>query len=742
MRSIWTSCLIGLSVLGCRPDWEEDVKYLDPEETGSAGDDTAASGDTGEPDDDPEDTGDPNNDPEDTGEPKDDPVDTGEPKDDPEPVDEDGDGFSVDEDCDDGNAEISPAASEICDGIDNDCDGEIDESDALDPSTWWLDADGDGYGDETASTASCETPEGYVEPGDADCDDTDSTVNPGASEVCDGVDNDCDGYVDDADPDVSGLTTWYIDYDSDGAGSDSYTVEACEAPSGYVSADDDCDDTDSSAFPGGTEVCDGADNDCDGDVDEDEATDASTWYTDADSDGYGDPATADVECEAPSGTVADDTDCDDTDATVYPGAPELHDSQDNDCDGDSDEDLWIGTGADGDLSVAIDTDLSIDASGSRSEPDAVAYALSAINGTSLALEEDADGIEAADEVLIINLQGSTTLYAAVGTYEFASVASASGDTLELEEALSEIYGETDNADLSDQVIIVQRVPNYTDVEVLSGAILSTSTWDGETGGVLAFRATGTVWVEDGGSIDVSELGYAAGDTGTCNNCDAFQGESIGGEGIGDEYGGTYNESIGGYLANLGGGGANITGGGGAYGEGATPGDAWYPGTFTAPEAGEEYGEAELEQIFFGSGGGGVWNGGSDAVDEDPGPGGDGGGIVYIGAGSLVLDGESAITATGGTTEHWAWGTWTYGAGGGAGGSVYLVADEVELAADSVDAVGGLGQGDYTRIGGDGGEGRVRIDCSSCNGFAQGSADAESALNDAAEPTPGHSESPE
>jgi len=259
---------------------------------------------------------------------------------------------------------------------------------------------------------------------------------------------------------------------------------------------------------------------------------------------------------------------------------------------------------------------------------------------------------------------------------------------------------------------------------------------------LAFRAAGTVWVEDGSRIDLSELGYAAGDTGTCNNCDAFQGESLGGEGIGDEYGDIYNESIGGYLANLGGGGANITGGGGEYGGGATAGDAWFPGVYTAPEPGEEYGEVDLEQIFFGSGGGGVWNGGTDEVDEDPGPGGGGGGILYIGAGSLVLDGASAIVASGGTTEHWASGSWTYGAGGGAGGSVFLKADSVELAADSIDAQGGLGQSDYTRVGGDGGAGRVRIDCSLCNGYLQGSSDAETALDDAAEPSPGHSESPE
>ncbi len=84
---------------------------------------------------------------------------------------------------------------------------------------------------------------------------------------------------------------------------------------------------------------------------------------------------------------------------------------------------------------------------------------------------------------------------------------------------------------------------------------------------------------------------------------------------------------------------------------------------------------------------------------------------------------------------------TYGAGGGAGGSVFLIAEEVDLAADSIDAQGGWGEDTHTRVGGDGGDGRVRIDCNSCNGFSHGSSDANDALDDAAEPDPGYSGTP-
>ena len=359
-----------------------------------------------------------------------------------------------------------------------------------------------------------------------------STVHPAADERCNGIDDDCDDLIDDDDLNLIDATTWYIDYDSDGYGSSSYTADACDAPSGFVASDDDCDDTDGS---------------------------------------------------------------------VYPSATELYDSQDNDCDGDTDEDMWTGTGSDGSLSVTVDTDLSIDASGSRSDPDAIVYELESIDESTLTLAANADGIGAGDEVIVINLQGSSSRNDAVGTYEFASVVSVSADEIELADSLNHVFGENDNSDLTDQIVVVQRVPHYTDVDIYAGTTLTTSSWDGQSGAVLAFRATGTVWVEDGGSINVSALGYAGGDTGPNDNEDGYQGESFGGEGIGGASSATspaYNESIAGYLSNFGGGGSNVTGGGGEYGGGATGGDAWYPGIYTAPDAGIEYGDAELDQLFM------------------------------------------------------------------------------------------------------------------------------------------------
>ncbi|MFT5684682.1 MAG: hypothetical protein ACI8RZ_005626 [Myxococcota bacterium] len=237
-------------------------------------------------------------------------------------------------DCNDGDAAISPDAEEVCDGVDNDCDGITDEDDASDAVTWYEDDDGDGYGDATDATLACNQPSGHVA-SDTDCDDSDSAINPGATEVCDGDDNDCDGTTDEDDADDA--LTWYEDDDGDGYGDANDATLACDQPSGHVSDDTDCDDADSNNHPGADEYCDGDDNDCDGTIDEDDAVDTESWFADDDGDGFGDPDSTTDACDAPSGHVADNTDCDDAESTTNPDAAEVCDEIDNDCDGDIDE---------------------------------------------------------------------------------------------------------------------------------------------------------------------------------------------------------------------------------------------------------------------------------------------------------------------------------------------------------------------------------------------------------------------
>ncbi|MFT5681709.1 MAG: hypothetical protein ACI8RZ_002615 [Myxococcota bacterium] len=250
-------------------------------------------------------------------------------------------GYAADPgDCDDADGAISPNATEVCDDLDNDCDGDAD-SDAIDQATFYADDDGDGFGDASDTTDSCDAPSGTVSDA-TDCDDTDSAVNPDAAEVCNSVDDDCNGWTDADDPGLTDGTTYYIDYDGDGYGDASYTVTECDVPTGYVDNADDCDDTEETALPGGSEICDALDNDCNGTVD-DSASDAPTWYEDADGDGYGAAGTDIEECEAPSSHVDNDDDCDDTDATAYPGADETwYDDVDSDCDGTLDPDPCDG----------------------------------------------------------------------------------------------------------------------------------------------------------------------------------------------------------------------------------------------------------------------------------------------------------------------------------------------------------------------------------------------------------------
>ncbi len=177
-------------------------------------------------------------------------------------VDADGDGYSSDEDCNDSNSTIYPGATEICDYLDNDCDGTVDEDDAEDSVTWYLDADGDGYGDSSNSTQSCHEPTGYVYY-DTDCDDSNAAINPGALEYCDGIDNNCDGTIDE--DSAMDAVTWYLDTVGDGYGDESSTAQACNQPTGYVGDNTDCDDSESLANPGVEEICnDWIDNDCDG----------------------------------------------------------------------------------------------------------------------------------------------------------------------------------------------------------------------------------------------------------------------------------------------------------------------------------------------------------------------------------------------------------------------------------------------------------------------------------------------
>ena len=234
----------------------------------------------------------------------------------------DADGYSAEEDCDDENPDIFPGAEEICDGVDNDCNDEVDEGVLL---TFYEDADGDGYGAADQPVEACEASDSTAD-SDQDCDDDSADVYPGAPEddCADPTDYNCDGSVQ------------YGDADSDG-------WAACE----------DCNDADAAINPGSEELCDGLDNDCNLKTDGADARDAEPYYLDSDGDGFGDPAIKVYDCEMPDGYSFLDSDCDDINAQVYPGAEEICDGLDSDCDSATGELLYPSDVSD--LQLAVDS---------------------------------------------------------------------------------------------------------------------------------------------------------------------------------------------------------------------------------------------------------------------------------------------------------------------------------------------------------------------------------------------------
>jgi len=262
--------------------------------------------------------------------------------------------------------------------------------------------------------------------------------------------------------------------------------------------------------------------------------------------------------------------------------------------------------------------------------------------------------------------------------------------------IQKTYGETTNSDLTDQKIIVQRIPQYTAVTLNSGGKITCSAWDGTKGGIVVLSCNGTIAINSGGSIDVSELGYRGG---LAQNVSAYQGEGSKGAGAQSL---SANGNGGGGAGN--GGGANIASGG-AGGHGIVGGNGGKQNQAIAGIGGEAIGSTDLVKMFFGGASGGC----NSDIQGPPPSGSNGGGLIYLiadtvaGSGSFYSKGQRGY-------NHAELGGNQQCSSGAAGGSI-LIKRNVYSFSGSLSVAGGVkgvkSSGNYES--GAGSVGRSKVD---------------------------------
>ena len=616
---------------------------------------------------------------------------------------------------------IVPPQSDPCDGKDNDCNGKIDDSD---PATGKVCGDPTRKGECSRGKLACVK-------GQWTCPATQTSQK----ETCNGKDDDCNGVIDD------NLTA--PSCKSSRQGVCAQATKLCGGTQGWL----ECQPGDffriSTLYQEKETLCDGKDNDCDGQVDTDSQGKPLTRSCYADSNGKAGPAvTRKVgSCKEGQSTCSKGLwgacsnailptviQCNDDDKNCN-GKPDKEEPECRCADKLAQGELVIrtwGTGKDGSLLIKnrliLDSiagkELDRTPKSNRSQPDITSHEVTAIHAQAITVK-DASGLQAGDEILLIHRQGDSKR---VGTYELLRILSLDKTKLNLTSKVLGIYGSKDNQSLGGQKVMALRVPQYRRVTIASGGTLTVSPWNGKTGGILVFRAQELFRVGAGGTASVAGLGYrgaakVSGNTDVPKAGESIQGESS--DGIGKD--GAGHAAAKGTNA--------ASGGGGSYGSAGKPG--LQRNGKPAGAAGKEYGKPSLQQtLYLGSGGGaGAPDSSAKGADSknETGAGGSAGGLIFVIARTLNVAGTiSADGAAGGNAVSF--GATLGGGGGGSGGSIHLRAYNLQIYTGSkLTAAGGKGglsaangpsnptQPIDKSVGGQGGNGRIDIRLLQLNG---------------------------
>ena len=351
-----------------------------------------------------------------------------------------------------------------------------------------------------------------------------------------------------------------------------------------------------------------------------------------------------------------------------------------------------GGGPDGALSPEGTFNLGTDTSNGRSYADGIAYKVTSNpNSTSINVGQTANGFADGDKAILINLQGTAADNSDVGNYEILDVTGTNENNILVDTQPTKSY---DGSSWANQAVVIQRIPQYSNVTLNGSDTLTASAWDGlattptsaagvQTG-IIAFYANGTVAISDSATIDASLKGFRGGASGSSAGSEYWGGKWASN---GDAGNSGSSRRSGEYGGHGGTGGGSLRGGTGGTGGG--PCNCDDPGS-----PGSDGNSGQARATGGGGGGGGPYAQGNPGTGD----GGDGN-YGYRGGGGGGGRGDNTGGASGGS--------------GGGGAPYYYASAEATKSSNDLTKMGlgagspaGAGAGASSSSAGGGGGGSI------------------------------------